>query len=555
MFKSLVDANCTNFEIDIFEKKNQLGAGMPYSHEGANDEHVTNVSGNEIPELVTSISDWIKTVHRDTLNKYRIDREKFNDYKVLPRLLFGQYLEAQFSLLQQLAKQKGISFNIHYNCVVTDITDNAEQETTTVEILGGQKFVYDTVIICTGHKWPLKHERTTPHYFDSPYPPEKLALKLNHAVAIRGASLTAVDAMRTLARHNGTYSKNEEGKLTYQLNNDSKGFKMILHSRNGLLPAVRFHLEDTHLQNKSLLTKEEIDAHIKANGGFLSLDFIFEQDFKAILRDKQPEFYARIKDMGMEEFVDLMMTEREDADPFELMKAEYAEAERSIKERKSVYWKEMLGALSFAMNYPAKHFSAEDMQRLKKSLLPLISIVIAYIPQSSCEEIFALHDAGLLEMVMVGEDSHVEPVEKGGAMYHYKNEAGVDQANHFETYVDCIGQPHLNYEDFPYKGLVENHTISAAKLQFKDAAIGLAEMEKDSDKVTTNANGDYYLEVPGITINDSFQPVDNYGALNERLYIMAVPYIGGYNPDYSGLDFCEAASEAIINSMLITEIA
>jgi hypothetical protein len=24
---------------------------------------------------------------------------------------------------------------------------------------------------------------------------------------------------------------------------------------------------------------------------------------------------------------------------------------------------------------------------------------------------------------------------------------------------------------------------------------------------------------------------------------MALPYIGGFNPDYSGLDFCEQASE------------
>jgi hypothetical protein len=56
--------------------------------------------------------------------------------------------------------------------------------------------------------------------------------------------------------------------------------------------------------------------------------------------------------------------------------------------------------------------------------------------------------------------------------------------------------------------------------------------------------------VSGITINDSFQAVDEYGALNERIYVMAVPYIGGYNPDYSGLDFCEAASESISESIL-----
>ena len=30
---------------------------------------------------------------------------------------------------------------------------------------------------------------------------------------------------------------------------------------------------------------------------------------------------------------------------------------------------------------------------------------------------------------------------------------------------------------------------------------------------------------------------------------MAVPYIGGLNPDYSGLDFCETASARIMQAL------
>ncbi len=60
--------------------------------------------------------------------------------------------------------------------------------------------------------------------------------------------------------------------------------------------------------------------------------------------------------MSMEAFVGEMMAIREQADPFSLLKAEYEEARLSIKRKQSVYWKELLGALSFAMNYPAKHF-------------------------------------------------------------------------------------------------------------------------------------------------------------------------------------------------------
>ena len=388
-----------------------------------------------------------------------------------------------------------------------------------------------------------------PNYFDSPYPPVKLALKLNHPVAIKGSSLTAVDAIRTLARHNGTFDKDKNGKLFYMLSDHNPNFKMVLHTRNGMLPAVRFHLEDSHLSNGSLLSREEIAAHVAGNDGFLSLDYIFENDFKAIFRHKDPAFYQRIKDMQVEEFVDAMMALREQLDAFQLLKAEYAEAEKSIKRKESVYWKEMLGVLSFALNYPAKHLSAEDMERLQKTLIPLISIVIAYIPQSSSEELMALHQAGVLELIPVGEDSEVAPDEKGGATYHYNDNSGQYQSVYFNTYVDCVGQPHLSFEEFPFKGLINKGTVSPARLKFKSADEGRKAMADGKD-VVLDTDGAYYLKVPGITINDNFQVVDGYGAFNSRIYIMAVPYIGGYNPDYSGLDFCEEASATIAKALL-----
>ena len=124
------------------------------------------------------------------------------------------------------------------------------------------------MIICTGHNWPVKHEGTVPGYFDSPYPPAKLALKLNHQVAIKGSSLTAVDAIRTLSRYNGTFSKHENGTLSYRLLPESPNFKMIMHTRNGMLPAVRFHLDDSHLSNDSLLTPDELAAHRAATTAF-----------------------------------------------------------------------------------------------------------------------------------------------------------------------------------------------------------------------------------------------------------------------------------------------
>ncbi len=210
----------------------------------------------------------------------------------------------------------------------------------------------------------------------------------------------------------------------------------------------------------------------------------------------------------------------------------------------------MLGVLSFAMNYPAKYLSAEDMQRLQNVLIPLISIVIAYVPQSSCEELMALNKAGVLEMIAVGEDSQIEPEhERGGATYKYTNDAGERETMYYQTYIDCVGQPHLSYTQIPFKSMLANKTISPARIRFKSEAEGRAALESGNDAVEVGSDGIYYLKVPGISINDNFQVLDHYGAYSERIYMMAVPYIGGLNPDYSGLDFCEEAAKRISKSM------
>lgn len=549
IYKRLIESGKNTIEINIYEKGDRLGAGMPYSRAGANDEHITNVSGNEIPDIVTPVAEWIASVPKDTLDKFGIDPTGFNEYKTLPRLLFGQYLAAQFKLLQNMAKESGIVTTVHYHTTVTDVADSPADGKVNITLDGGREAEYDRVIICTGHLWPKTQEGKIPGYFDSPYPPSKLAFKANHAIAVRGSSLTAIDAIRTLGRYNGTFGKDQRGQYTYQADPATPGFRIVMHSRNGLLPALRFHLEDSHLGKNTILSPEEI-AEVRAlNEGFLPLDHVFDRNFKAGIRKNDPGYYEEIKDLSIEGFVAKVMALRERVDAFQLLAAEYTEAEKSIKRRQSIYWKEMLGVLSFAMNYPAKYFSAEDMLRLKRELMPLISVVIAYVPQSSAAEMLAMHRAGHLDIVPVGDDSEVEPLETGGIVYHYKDERGESQHDSYQTFVDCIGQPHLSYEELPFRGLVEDKTVSRARIYFRDPQKGAEEL-KNNKQAGQDRDGRYFLTVPGITINDSFQAVDEYNALNERIYVMAVPFIGGYNPDYSGLDFGEAASAAIVKTLL-----
>jgi hypothetical protein len=364
-------------------------------------------------------------------------------------------------------------------------------------------------------------------------------------VAIRGSSLTAIDAIRTIARRNGDFMSEAPHKRSFMPHSDANNFRVILHSTHGLLPGIRFHLRDPHLSKTKLLSKEAISAHMRSNEGFLSLDFIFEKDFKDAFMTKDPAFYSRIKDLSIEDFVAMMMSQRENADPFLLFKADYNEAERSIAGKESIYWKEMLAILSFAMNYPAKHFSAEDMQRLQEVLMPLIAIVIAFVPQSSCEELIALHDAGRLELVSVGKQSWIETHPSGGITYHVSTDSGQSHATYYKTFIDCIGQRHLTLDAFPFKGLVRTGTVSPARLPFRSAEVAQAQRAAGNEEIQIQSDGHCYLTVPGIAITDQFRVVDKSGLSNPRIYMMAVPYIGGYNPDYSGLDFCEEASRII----------
>jgi uncharacterized NAD(P)/FAD-binding protein YdhS len=544
-YKHLVESKRSDWEVHLFDRSSQLGAGMPYGSAGANREHVTNVSANEIPPLVTSLTEWIQRQPAEVLEPFQLDATQVSDYRVVPRLLFGQYLAAQFDLLREQAACQGLVTHVHLDSQILDIVDDPETNQVWVETDTMGKMPFDVAIICTGHQWPTKHEGKIPLYFSSPYPPAKLRLTLNHAVAIRGASLTAIDAIRTLARHNGYFDTDPDGRLRFQLSPQSPDFRLVMHSREGLLPAIRFHLEEPLISADDLLSPDLVAANRAQNDGFLSLDFVFDQAFKRAIRRKDPVFYERIKAMSLEEFVETMMSQREKEDAFQLFAAEYRQAEESIKKHESIYWKEMLAVLSFAMNYPAKYFSAEDMERLKKVLMPLISLVIAFVPQSSARELLALHQAGLLTIQSVGQDSEVIPQPSGGAIYEYTDEDGQSHRVYYPAFVDCIGQPHLDFDDFPFTSLRIDKTVSPARLRYQSNQEGQAAREQGNDDVEQLSDGNYYLRVPGVAINDDFQLVDEEGKGNPRLYMMAVAHMGGYNPDYSGLDFCETASTRI----------
>lgn len=546
IYKRLVAAKGTDFSISIYEESQLLGAGMPYSSKGARLEHVTNVSADELPEFIPRLDDWVKSLPSTTLSLYGINKDEFHEKETLPRLLFGQYLDAQFHMLVVEAKNKGIETLVHYQTRVSGI--RIDQSKAIVSAAGREDEGFDIVVICTGHYWPKKIEGKVERYFDSPYPPDKLSIRINHPAAVRGSSLTAVDAVRTMSRSNGKF-EDKNDRLMFIPAEASENFRVIMVSRQGMLPCVRVHMEEPHSATTSI-TQEAIAKNMQDNDGFLELDFLFDEGFKSPLKKSDPLFYEEIKEMSLETFVDAMMKIREEMDPFALLRKEYHESKKSIEKEYPVYWKERLAALSFVMNYPAKYLSAEDMLRLQKHLLPLISVVIAFMPQRSCEELLALHEAGRLALIADGGSGTVSIRKESDVMhYEYKDESGNPASFACETFVDATGQKHLSLAEFPFQDLLQDGQITQAKLKFRSARRAeelLLEGQEDIESV----EGNYYLKVAGANISDNFAVVNANGQASKQIYLMAVPYMGGFNPDYSGLDFCEHASELIVQNIM-----
>ena len=60
MLKNIYENKLQLKKILVFERNERFGVGMPYGKYGSKEEHVANVSANELPILLESFTNYIK---------------------------------------------------------------------------------------------------------------------------------------------------------------------------------------------------------------------------------------------------------------------------------------------------------------------------------------------------------------------------------------------------------------------------------------------------------------------------------------------------------------
>ncbi|RXG11207.1 FAD-NAD(P)-binding protein [Leeuwenhoekiella aestuarii] len=551
---NVYNLKCSVEEIAVFEKGIYMGMGMPYNPETTDRYNLANISSEEIPELPESFGDWLRKQDIETLNAYNIKVFPIDDAEVYSRIALGAYFQEQYKVLIKRLTKKGIQVNQIQEETVKDIVFNEEHKSWIIKTQKLDFLNFHKVIIATGHQWEQK-DIVAINYFSSPWPIHKLLPQkgtyYTKPIGILGASLSAFDVVTSLSHRHGTF-QNRNGELTFKLNPQAKGFKILLHASSGWLPHLQYEQEYPkreiyrHTTRKKLLT-------LRDRNGFLNIDTFFDKVcrpalIRALKKDKLLELAKNLEvdQTGFKDFIQCMSDLHEYTDSFEGMRKERVAARKSIEEKKPIHWKETLDDLMYCLNFHAELLSAEDHLFFKLEVMSFLMNVIAALPLSSANILLALYDAGCIDLIS-GKVTRIDPnAKKQITVLKVEKEDGTAETYAYTMFVDCTGQKNLEISQFPFPALVKNGKVRKARAAFvNDECVKELSCKVDKDLIFKE-NTISYLYTGGVDIDAGYRLVAANGNPNDSIYDISFTHTSGCRPYSYGLQACDATSKILI---------
>ncbi|MBO3758651.1 FAD/NAD(P)-binding protein [Ciceribacter sp. L1K22] len=531
--KGLVEANVP-LNITVFEAEAEAGKGMPY-HPGLNDPAMlSNIPSIEIPALTETLVEWLTRQGNEDLERLGIRREAIDGREFYPRVVLGEYMRDQFLRIVERGLANGHNIDVRERQKVIDIALQPHNVMLTVRAGEDEpvEAVFDHVVMATGHNWPDKTE-VKPGYFISPWPAGELAEVRNCRVGILGTSLSGIDALMTVATSNGAFHYDAAGDLQFAPAAESAAFHATMMSRKGLLPEADFYCPLPY-RDPEVCTKEAVDALIATGRGDL-LDDLFEL-FRAELMAADPDYAAKIGlwRLTVETFADAYYADRMEADPFVWAAKNLAETEQNRERRYTVPWRYAILITHEIIARAIPHLNETDLKRFHKHFKNVFVDDYATVPLMSIRRMLALHRAGVLDILRLGQDYEIvtEGRERGAEII-----IG-DDSHAFDALIDATGQSALSATDMPFPTLVSQGGVKEATT--------VKERVVDPDETARQ------VRTGGIDVDDAYRPTVATGLCN-RLYCAAIPFLLHKQPFVQGItsaaEIGEAVSEAIIDDI------
>ncbi len=492
--------------ITIFEQQGSVGRGTPYRPGWNDPAMLSNIASVEIPPLEQTLVEWLEQQSEARLDELGIRRGDIDERTFYPRLALGEFFYDQLQAILQRARANGSEITVRTGCRVLDAESAADGMTLTVQPRRGNtgKERFDHVVLATGHQWPREPE-VRPGYFLSPWPASALSDVPATTVGIRGSSLSAIDAAVALCVSHGEFVEDAGGQISYRPAADTEDFHMTMMSRKGLLPEADFYFAIPY-EPLSICTPEAMEALLATEDGALLDDafFLFQRELAAADPD-----YARkidLQELTLETFCDRYFNERIGADPFEWAQQNLKEAQENYQAQRTVPWRYAILRMHEVIELLVPHLEQADFKRFSKFFKPVFVDDYATVPHESIKRLLALHRAGKLTVMAVGDDYHIDSrrSESGAVLQLGGKEI------HFPVFIEATGQRALSAKDFPFPSLIDQGII-------RDAS----------------APG---TEGPprGIVIDDEFHPVSDE-IPGDQLFCLSLPFLLGRHPFIQGI--------------------
>jgi uncharacterized NAD(P)/FAD-binding protein YdhS len=298
-----------------------------------------------------------------------------------------------------------------------------------------------------------------------------------------------------LAVSHGEFVERANGDLSYEPAAGADAFHMTMMSRKGLLPEADFFAPLPY-EPLSVCTAEAIEHLINDSDDEL-LDRAFAL-FKRELIAADPSYAAKIglSSLALEEFCDSYFAERAAADPFQWAEQNLAEAKRNYAAKFTVPWRYAILRMHEVVALLIPYLEQEDFQRFTKFFKPVFVDDYATVPHESIKRMLALHRAGKLDVIAIGDNYRIDSHRpEGGVMLQVDGEH-----RPYPVFIEATGQRPLAARDFPFPSLIKQGIV-------RDAAPPSA------------AGGSR-----GIVIDDQFHPVSE-DMPADQLFCMSLPFI------------------------------
>ncbi|AYD05226.1 FAD/NAD(P)-binding protein [Neorhizobium sp. NCHU2750] len=514
-----------SIDIVIFESSDVAGKGIPYQR-GINDPAMlSNIPSVEIPDLPESLVAWLVVQCDEYLAACEIERGDISDRAFYPRVVIGDYFRAQFEALVASGEQARHAIDVHEGCQVSDILPSGLGYLVRLGDGCDDEF-FDYVIVATGHSFPSAPE-IAPGYFEAPWPAYALKSIPSGKIGVLGTSLSAIDAVMTVATSFGHFVRKADGFLLYQIDEGHERFGVSMMSRKGLLPEADFYFPIPYEKPK-ICTAEAVSDRVKLGSGGL-LDAVFEL-FREELTLADPQ-YARdigLQDLTVDTFAAAYYGMRDKCNPFEWAAANLKEAKGNYRKQQTVAWRYAILITHEIIESAVGHFTADDLVRFNRSFKSIFADDYATVPHLSIERLLALHDAGRLDIIALGDQSAISHAElERGATLTF---AG--GTLRFDTFIDATSQKTKSADDLPFPSLKEHGLVSHART------------------ITPRGN---QRRTGGIDVDDHCRPLIAGIKPVRRLYIPAISYLLHKRPFVQGITSAAELGQTVARS-IITDI-